>query len=166
MDQADANIRAECLRLLTGREHSRKELLQKLAVKGFAKERIDPILDELAEESWQSDARYAESYARSRILKGYGPAFIAYELRQNGIDPGNIPSFDLEALAESVAGGWQALLRQVYGKKYGDSLIPNRNEWAKRNRFLQQRGFTSAMILDFFAFLRRAETGNGSFPNE
>jgi regulatory protein len=148
VDQADANIRAECLRLLTGREHSRKELLQRLTAKGFAKERIDPILDELAEENWQSDARYAESYARSRILKGYGPVFIAYELRQNGIDLGNIPSFDLEALAESVAGGWQALLQQVYSKKYGNGPVPNRNEWAKRSRFLQQRGFTHAMIAD------------------
>lgn len=148
MDQADAKIRSECLRLLAGHEHSRKELLQKLSVKGFAKERIEPVLDELAETGWQSDTRYAESYARSRILKGYGPTYIAYELRQNGIDLGNIPSFDLEALAESVAGGWQALSQQVYSKKYGNSPIPNRNEWAKRSRFLQQRGFTHAMIAD------------------
>lgn len=148
MDQADAKIRSECLRLLAGREHSRKELLQKLSVKGFAKERIEPVLDELAKTGWQSDTRYAESYARSRILKGYGPTYIAYELRQNGIDLGNISSFDLEALAESVAGGWQALLQQVYIKKYGNSPIPNRNEWAKRSRFLQQRGFTNAMIAD------------------
>jgi regulatory protein len=148
VDQADASIRAECLQLLTGREHSRKELLQKLAAKGFARERIDPILDELAEEGWQSDARYAESYARARILKGYGPVFIAYELRQKGIDLDNLPSFDLEALAESVAGGWQALIEQVYSKKYGNAPVPNRNEWAKRSRFLQHRGFTHAMIAD------------------
>lgn len=148
MDQADAKIRAECLRLLTGREHSRKELLQKLAVKGFAKESIEPILEELSAENWQSDARYAESYARSRILKGYGPTFIAYELRQHGIDLGKTPLFDLEALAESVAGGWMALLQQIYSKKYGNGPIPNRNEWAKRSRFLLQRGFTNAMIAD------------------
>ncbi|WP_245549343.1 MULTISPECIES: regulatory protein RecX [Methylomicrobium] len=154
------------MRLLAGREHSRKELTQKLATHGFAKESIEAVLDQLAEENWQSDARYAESYARSRILKGYGPVFITYELRQNGIDPAHLPSFDLEALAKSVAGGWLALLRQVYRKKYSDSLIPNRNEWAKRNRFLQQRGFTNAMITDLFAFVRHAETGSGSFPGE
>lgn len=148
MDQADTKIQAECLRLLTGREHSRKELLQKLAVKGFAKESIEPILEELSAENWQSDARYAESYARSRILKGYGPTFIAYELRQHGIDLGKTPLFDLEALAESVAGGWMALLQQIYSKKYGNGPIPNRNEWAKRSRFLLQRGFTNAMIAD------------------
>ncbi len=136
------------MRLLTGREHSRKELLQKLAVKGFAKESIEPILEELSAENWQSDARYAESYARSRILKGYGPTFIAYELRQHGIDLGKTPLFDLEALAESVAGGWMALLQQIYSKKYGNDPIPNRNEWAKRSRFLLQRGFTNAMIAD------------------
>jgi len=136
------------MRLLAGREHSRKELLQKLAGKGFAKEWIEPVLDELAAENWQSDARYAESYARSRILKGYGPTFIAYELRQHGIDLSKTPLFDLEALAESVAGGWMALLQQIYSKKYGDGPIPNRNEWAKRSRFLLQRGFTHAMIAD------------------
>ena len=152
MDEADAKIRAECLRLLTGREQSRKELLQKLAVKGFAKERIEPILEALAEENWQSDARYAESYARSRIQKGYGPTYIAYELRQNGVDIGNTLSFDLEALAASVAGGWIALLQQVYSKKYGDGPAPNRNEWAKRRRFLLQRGFTNAMIAEFSRF--------------
>ncbi|MEC4747911.1 regulatory protein RecX [Methylomicrobium sp. Wu6] len=145
MDQTDANIRAECLRLLTGREHSRKELLHKLAIKGFTRERSEPILEALTAEKWQSDARYAESYARSRILKGYGPAFIAYELGQRGIDLEKTPSFDLEALAESV-GGWMAVLRQVYLKKYGDGPVPNRNEWAKRSRFLLQRGFTNAMI--------------------
>lgn len=136
------------MRLLAGREHSKKELLQKLTVKGFAKERIEPVLDELAVKNWQSDARYAESYARSRILKGYGPAYIAYELRQHGIDLGNTPLFDLDALAESVAGGWRPLLQQVYRKKYSDGSIPNRNEWAKRSRFLLQRGFTHVMIAD------------------
>jgi regulatory protein len=166
VDPTDDKIKAECLRLLAGREHSRKELTQKLAPKGFAKEGIEAVLDQLAEENWQSDVRYAESYARSRILKGYGPVFITYELRQNGIDSAHLPSFDLEALAESVADGWMALLRQVYSRKYGSGPAPNRNEWAKRSRFLQQRGFTSAMIMDLFAFVRHAETGNGSLPNE
>jgi regulatory protein len=150
VEPTDDKIRAECLRLLTGREHSRKELTQKLSAKGFTKESIEPVLDQLAEENWQSDARYAESYARSRILKGYGPVFIVYELRQNGIDLDHLPSFDLEALAESVAGGWMAILRQVYRKKYGSGPAPNRNEWAKRGRFLQQRGFTAPMIAELF----------------
>ncbi|MGR8952485.1 MAG: regulatory protein RecX [Gammaproteobacteria bacterium] len=148
MEQTDAKIRAECLRLLTGREHSRKQLLQKLISKGFARERVEPVLDALARESWLSDARYAESYARARILKGYGPTFIVYELRQNGIDLEMTPSFDLDALAESAAGGWMALLQQVYLKKYGGGPMANRNEWAKRSRFLLQRGFTNAMIAD------------------
>jgi regulatory protein len=153
VDLPDDKIRADCLRLLAGREHSRKELAQKLAAKGFAKDSIESALDRLTEENWQSDARYAESYARARIQKGYGPAFIAYELHQNGIDLGNIPSFDLKVLAESVAGGWMALLHQVYDKKYGAGPIPNRNEWAKRSRFLQQRGFTNAMIAELFKTL-------------
>lgn len=146
MDEASAKIRAECLRLLSGREHSRKELLQKLSGKGFPNAALESVVAALVEEGWQDDARYAESYARSRILKGYGPVFIAYELRQNGIDLANTPSFDLEALAESLAGGWMALLQQVYHKKYGDAEVIDRNERAKRGRFLLQRGFTPALI--------------------
>jgi len=149
VEPEDSKIGSECLRFLTKREHSRKELLQKLTLKGFPKAKVELVLAELTEKNLQSDARYAESYARSRILKGYGPTFITYELRQNGIDIEKTPQFDLEALAESVAGGWLALLQQVYKKKYGDDYtIVNRNEWAKRSRFLLQRGFTNAMITD------------------
>ncbi len=79
-------VRDACLRLLTGRDHSKQELLQKLTVKGYDREIVLAVIDELAAEGWQDDLRYAKSYARSRILKGYGPVRIIYELRQNGID--------------------------------------------------------------------------------
>lgn len=147
-DTHATSIKESCLRWLARREHSQKELQNKLLAKGVSKADILPVLDELAEQGWQSDTRYAESYARSRLLKGYGPLIIAYELRQNSADV-----IDLDALAQTIAGSWQVLLEQVYSKKYGCDERLERQEWAKRSRFLLQRGFSSTMIHTLFTHL-------------
>ncbi len=138
-------IQEVCLRLLARREHSQKELLNKLALRGFNKENVQPVIDELAQQGWQDDLRYAESYARFRIQKGYGPIRVSYELSQNGI-----ASFDIEQIAQEEAGGWMGLLEQVYSKKYSLDNMLDRNEWAKRSRFLLHRGFSGAMISALF----------------
>ena len=145
---AAAKIKESCLRLLARREHSQKELLNKLLVKGFDKDEILAVVDELALQGWQSDSRYAESYARHRIQKGYGPVSVAYELRQSGVDVVN-----LDDIVQKTAGSWMELLEQVYTKKYGHDQLLDRNEWAKRNRFLMQRGFSGTMISALFDHL-------------
>jgi regulatory protein len=134
-------IKETCLRWLARREHSQKELFTKCVAKGFAQEDILPIIDELARQGWQDDNRYAESYARHRIQKGYGPVAVLYELKQNGVGTVN-----LDDAVQSVAGSWLDLLEQVYHKKYTRDIPLSRQEWAKRSRFLLQRGFTPDLI--------------------
>jgi regulatory protein len=148
MNCVPKEIKESCLRLLARREHGQKELLNKLLVKGLAKDDILAVIDELAQQGWQSDSRYAESYTRHRIQKGYGPIFIAYELRKNGIDAVNF-----EDIMQKMADSWMELLEQVYTKKYGHDLLLDRNEWAKRSRFLMQRGFSGTMISALFDHL-------------
>jgi regulatory protein len=143
--QVAKEIEGVCLRLLARREHSRQELLAKLALRGFDRDDALPVIDELAEHGWQDDLRYAESYARFRIQKGYGPIRVSYELKQNGI-----AAFDLEGIVKEEAGSWVALLEQVYSKKYSHDTVLERNEWAKRSRFLLHRGFSGAMISTLF----------------
>lgn len=142
---AAKDIEEICLRLLSRREHSQKELLDKLALRGFDRDDAQPVLDELARQGWQDDLRYAESYARFRIQKGYGPLRVGYELKQNGI-----AAFDLDAIVQEESGSWMALLEQVYRKKYNHDTALERNEWAKRSRFLLHRGFSGAMISALF----------------
>lgn len=143
-----------CLRLLARREHSRKELLDKCLTKGYGKDEILAVIDDLARQGWQDDLRYAESYARHRIQKGYGPVFILYQLQQNGVDAVN-----LEELVETVAGSWMDALEQVYAKKYKlnkrHNIRLDRQEWAKRSRFLMQRGFPATMISALFDHLNK-----------
>ena len=141
-------IEAVCLRLLARREHSRRELLDKLVLRGFERDDAEPIIDELTEQNWQNDERYAECYVRQRIASGYGPTRIAYELQQRGIT-----GADLDGQADEQ-GGWQNLALDVYLGKYDDEKSLTPNEWAKRSRFLQQRGFSGETIKRVFAELK------------
>lgn len=141
-------IEAVCLRLLARREHSQKELLDKLALRGFERDDVGPVIQEMAERNWQNDERYAECYVRQRIQNGYGPIRIRYELQQRGINDA-----DLDAQAEEQ-GGWQNLLLDLYCGKYDDQKSLTQNEWLKRSRFLQQRGFGGEMIKRLFAELK------------
>jgi len=143
--ESQKNIRECCVRLLSRREHSQQELLDKLAIKGFDRTETQLIVDDLAAQGWQSNQRFAESYSRYRIKKGYGPIKIICELQQRGIE-----ECDLDAVVMDIAEGWGELLEQVYEKKYPDDTKLTNKEWLKRNRFLQQRGFSGEMIRTLF----------------
>ena len=80
-----AAVRAKALELLARREHSRLELRQKLIQRGFSTDRIESALDQLTEEHWLDEARFAELYACGRADKGYGPLRIGRELRERGV---------------------------------------------------------------------------------
>lgn len=142
-------IEAVCLRLLARREHSRRELLDKLAVRGFDRDEVEPVVAGLIEQNWQNDQRYAECYVRQRIQAGYGPIRIAYELQQRGI-----ADVDLDIQADEQVGGWQNLAMNVYLRKYDEQRSLSSNEWLKRSRFLQQRGFSGDTVKRVFASLQ------------
>lgn len=138
-------IKAGCLRLLARREHSQLELLNKLEVKGYSVDLIKAVIDELVTAGWQSDKRFSESYIRNRIRSGYGPVRIDHELRQRGID-----KTEYDYIIAELAGSWLDQIEQVYLRKYNSSRTLTANEWAKRTRFLQQRGFTFEMIKSLY----------------
>lgn len=140
------DIKNQCLRLLTRREHSQKELLTKLMQKGFERANIQPVIDDLAKQNWQSDERFAECYARYRLQKGFGVVAIRYELSQKGID---VAVNALNEVMLTVADDWLDLLTQTYCKKYGDIEPITSHDCSKRSRFLLQRGFSSSQIQQF-----------------
>lgn len=143
------DIEQICLRLLARREHSRRELLEKLALRGFGAEEAEPVVAKIIERGWQNDDRYAESFIRQRIENGYGPMRIRYELQQRGV-----ANAQMDTQVEDYAGGWQNLLRDVYQKKFGEESGLSQAEWLKRNRFLRQRGFSAEMIQALFKELK------------
>ena len=134
------------LELLSRREHSRLELRQKLADK-FPGADFDALFARLQELNYQSDRRFAEVFARSRVQRGQGPLRIRRELLQRGI--GN----DLIVSALELADtDWFALAAELLQRKFRGAVsdaLPREQqlkERARRSRYLAYRGFPSDAI--------------------
>lgn len=140
-NKPDADVRAIALGLLARREHSRDELRRKLASRGLDADGLNSLLDTLAAERLQSDARFTESYISARRARGFGPVRIRLELEQRGIGEALID----EHLDER-ADGWHDLMHKQYRKRFGDRPADSYAERARRGRFLQQRGFSADLI--------------------
>jgi regulatory protein len=133
------DLRERALRLLARREHTRAELVRKLAHAGFARDDIAVLLDDFEARNWLSDQRFAESYVADHRARA-GSVKLAYDLRQRGV---------ADAVIEAVLGDNRDSeidrAREVWNKKFG--LAPaNAAEKAKQIRFLQSRGFTPEVI--------------------
>ena len=125
--------------LLARREHSYRELLQKLSLRFAEPILIRAELDRLRDENLQSDRRFAESYLHSRAQRLYGPQRINAELRERGI------ADDIVAEIFSAAAiDWSANRQKLVLNKFGAEPAADIKEKVKRLRFLQYRGFTGA----------------------
>jgi regulatory protein len=140
-------VEAACLRYLSRREYGRAELRQKLLAKGHPETVVDQAIADLDHEGLQSDARFAEVLARSRVEKGYGACRIRRELRQRGIESEDVP--DLREM------DWDGLIGKVYAKKFGNTLPDSLPELAARERFLVRRGFERDQVRRLFRRLRQ-----------
>jgi regulatory protein len=129
------------LELLARREHTRREITRKLLERGFSDDVIAPALDELERKGSLADARFTDSFVRSRIAKGRGPQRIRAELKQRGI--ADAAADDGLAAAEV---DWLAAIRAVRAKRFGPGIPRDYAERARQARFLQYRGFDGAQI--------------------
>lgn len=149
------DVRRAAMDLLARREHGAAELITKLQ-KRFAKARRrrgeegeespDPsVLEALIQDQvakltlggLQSDLRLAESFLRSRVNRGQGPIKIRMELRQKGVADSIVESVMSEAEVD-----WQAVALEVAERKFARVSTDDLKVRAKRQRFLQQRGFS------------------------
>lgn len=134
-------VRRAAMDLLARREHGRVELSRKLRLRGAPVELIEPALDRLTEDGLLSEARYLESYIRMRANAGYGPLRIREELIQRGL-----PSGDIEQALRDSGFDWKQQLRDVWQRKFADTLPSEPRERAKQGRFLAYRGYPLDMI--------------------
>ena len=75
----------KALSLLAMREHTKKELKEKLRNKGFKDNEIEDALAKLEKEGAISNDRFIEMFIRSRIKKGDSAALIRLKLKDKGI---------------------------------------------------------------------------------
>lgn len=127
--------------LLARREHSRLELERKLTGSKFDSTVIGHVLDGLESDRLLDESRFIESFVRARVGKGHGPARIAVELGQRGIDGGRARSW-----IEDTELNWPSLAAGVREKRFGPGRPESFAERARQVRFLQYRGFDSEQI--------------------
>ena len=132
-------VRSSAMNLLSRREYSFRELVQKLSVR-FPREAVLPQLERLRSEGLQNDERFIESFIYRRCQRGSGPVRIRYELQQRGIAS--------ELIGRHLHEGeyWSQLACQVKERKFGVEPPRNQKERARQIRFLAQRGFSMEQI--------------------
>ena len=118
------------MRLLARREHSAVELKRKLAWRGVDEAEADKAVNELADDGWQSDQRYAESMVRQRVMQGYGPLRIEAELEQSGVD-----SALVRAALDEIECDWQQLAAETHARRF--AAPQNAMEWQKQYSYLR-----------------------------
>lgn len=144
------SLRAQAIRLLARREHSRTELAQKLARRKDALQStedeasqegcIREVLDQLEHLGLLSDTRAAQAYVRSHARR-FGRARLLHDLKSRGIPEAVIES----SLSDEETGDEWLRARQVWETKFATPPEDAR-AWAKQARFLQGRGFSVEII--------------------
>ena len=123
--------------LLTRREHSRKELLRKLAGRGVEAGEAEAVVGKLAAAGWQDDARFAESVLRNRSQAGYGPAWIRAELGTHALR---------EEVIAAVLGNceidWQEVAAILVRRRFGAEGPVGLEQRRKAMDLLLRRGFS------------------------
>jgi len=139
MSFAQISLKGRALRLLSGREHSRFELEQKLKRFEQAPGTLERALDELQAKGFINEQRVIESVLHGRAAK-LGSARIKQELQGKGLDRQAVSA----ALADLQASEHERA-QEIWRKKFG-ALPTDAQAAAKQMRFLMSRGFSSEVI--------------------
>ena len=149
LDNAQS-IRIKIMDFLARREHTSREIFQKMEKKVQLLNILREQIQKLENEGLIDNKRFAEQYIHSRSSRGYGPLRIRQELIQKGVD---------ETISQSLMGSqdWSYLAMLVLEKKTGKSIPEEGNEILKIKRFLNYRGFNHSHIEEAFSLIRNQE---------
>ncbi len=135
----ELSLKGRALAFLGRREHSRAELARKLASHAESREQVETLLDELIQQGFLSDERFAESRINARAGR-HGSQRIARELRQKGVAEAVVT----EMVADLKTDDLQTA-KALWARKFG---VPPKDakEKGRQIRFLQSRGFSFDII--------------------
>ena len=138
------------MRLLTRRDHSLKELRQKLLTRKISCAEADAVLQDLSARGLLDDARYARKAAfHLGSEKLLGPRRIREKLTLKGIAPDLLEEAEKQAAQELPPKERLKRLAQMKLKQrtFRELTPPEQKRLA---RFLYQRGFSWGDIREFF----------------
>ena len=135
-----SRLRSYAFAVLTRKEYSKAELIEKLALYADNRDEVLNLVDELSKENYQSDQRVAEIMLSSQKRKGKGPNQIKMKLKNKKIDA----SLIADELKET---DWIQQAYELKVKKYGTEVSKDPKIKAKQIRFLMYRGFEMDAII-------------------
>lgn len=143
---ADADAcRAAALRLLNLRWRGVRELERRLTMRGFLPETVAPVIEQLRQEKWLDDTRFATELARGRMRAGQGRIRIGRELETKGVDRKLVAG--ALAAADAEAGERMQLARACARKiaqlasRHGEEWVATSDGRKKIISFLLHRGY-------------------------
>lgn len=137
-------LRSYAFALLTRRDYSKAELITKLNLYAINPDEVANLVEELAQQNYQSDQRVAELTLASQIRKGKGLQRIKQALKAKQLDA--------ELIVEELQDvNWLDQAYQLKVKKFGEEVTTDPKIKAKQVRFLQYRGFDMGVIMKAIA---------------
>jgi len=133
------------LRILTGRDHFKAELIHKLKQRSFAADDIEKAVVECERLDYIDDERSARNYVEQLVRKGYGLKRIDYEMNKKGLKDERIEKIISESVsgADELEGARRILKKNSRRFEREKDLKKRRN---KIYRFLYTRGFSPDII--------------------
>lgn len=139
MAKPQISLKGRALRYLSMREHSRVELVRKLARHAQDGDDVEAVLNWLEASNFLSQTRFSESLVNRRSAR-FGNNRILSELQTHGIDED-----DLRKIKTDLTQNETARACEVWRRKFGEKP-QDANQRAKQMRFLLQRGFSHLAI--------------------
>ena len=133
------SLKGRALRLLSQREHSRKELEQKLKPHEETPGELAEALDFLVAKDFINEKRVVESVVNRRASK-LGAARVRQELVAKGL-----PADDIAEAVEAMRSTELDRALLVWRKRFG-TPPSDASERAKQVRFLVSRGFAPEVV--------------------
>lgn len=132
--------RSKAEELLNRRDYSSSELAAKLREAGYHPSVADEVVARFVEVGLLDDRRFAELFARSKAVAGWGRIKIERELARRGVDATQLEGWPSGYLEEDEFETAFALAsrRRLSGK----------NDFQKLVRFLCGRGFPMGVAMD------------------
>jgi regulatory protein len=133
------SFKGRALSYLSRREHSRKELAQKLKAHAESDEQLNAVLDEMEKLNFLSNERFIES-----VLHRKGQRFGVMKLRQE-LSGHDLDAEKVKDALERAKSTEYDRAKDVWTRKFSKPPV-DLAEKAKQMRFLAARGFSSDVV--------------------
>ncbi len=150
MPEKTINLYAKALAMLSRRDHSQQEIINKLRKFTSDIAQINATINTLQEQGYLNDQRYSANFIEWNSAKS-GPLKLRYQLKNKGI-----ASDLIEAMLADSATDELQVAYALWQRKFAGKIATSPKEKARQIRFLLSRGFSYDIITQVFKLAHKA----------